>query len=147
MCIRDSFLPAMVSAWLDLVIVYVLTDIYMSHGMGWSGVIAAFAWSGVVLTVASTVACLVPVLVKWALMGRFRESERPLFSSFVWRNELTDVFAESLAVPSMIRLSAVSYTHLDVYKRQPRSRRISSRSPSHSRSPILYDGACPGQPR
>lgn len=102
------FLPAMVSAWLDLVIVYVLTDIYMSHGMGWSGVVAAFAWSGLVLTVASTVACLVPVLVKWALMGRFRESERPLFSSFVWRNELTDVFAESLAVPSMIRLSVGS---------------------------------------
>ena len=102
------FLPAMVSAWLDLIIVYVLTVIYMSHGMGASGVVAAFAWSGVVLTVASTVACLVPVLVKWALMGRFRASERPLFSSFVWRNELTDIFAESLAVPSMIRLSVGS---------------------------------------
>ncbi|WP_243635613.1 Pls/PosA family non-ribosomal peptide synthetase [Kocuria tytonicola] len=102
------FLPAMVSAWLDLLVVYVLTDVYMSHGMGWSGVLAALAWSGVVLSAASTAACLVPVLVKWALMGRFRPSERPLFSSFVWRNELTDVFAESLAVPSMIRLSVGS---------------------------------------
>lgn len=29
----------------------------------------------------------------------------PLFSSFVWRNELADVFARSLAMPSLIRLA------------------------------------------
>ena len=97
--------PAMVSAWLDLLIVVTLTTIYMTHGQGLSGVLYTFLWSGPVLIAASTLACLIPVLVKWALMGRFRAGERPLFSSFVWRNELADVFAESLAVPSLIRLS------------------------------------------
>ena len=100
--------PLMVTAWIDLVIVYQLTRIYMNHGMGWSGLLFTALWSGVVLVLASTAASLVPVIVKWALMGRFRTGERPLFSSFVWRNELTDVFAESLAVPSLIRLSVGS---------------------------------------
>ncbi len=31
--------------------------------------------------------------------GRFRVTERPLWSSFVWRNELADTFVEVLAVP------------------------------------------------
>ncbi len=97
--------PAMVSAWIDLLIVFTLTSIFMTHGQGLSGVLYTFLWSGPVLIVASTLACLVPVVVKWSLMGRFRAGERPLFSSFVWRNELADVFAESLAVPSLIRLS------------------------------------------
>jgi non-ribosomal peptide synthetase-like protein len=36
---------------------------------------------------------------KWLLVGRFRESQHPLWSSFVWRNELFDVFYEELGVP------------------------------------------------
>lgn len=100
--------PAMVSAWIDLMIVYALTSIYMAHGMGMQGLLYTALWSGAVLLAASTLACLVPVIVKWALMGRFRTGERPLFSSFVWRNELADVFAESLAVPSLVRLSVGS---------------------------------------
>ncbi|WP_223286607.1 hypothetical protein [Kocuria atrinae] len=100
--------PAMVSAWIDLMIVYALTSIYMAHGMGMQGLLYTALWSGAVLLAASTLACLVPVIVKWALMGRFRTGERPLFSSFVWRNELADVFSESLAVPSLIRLSVGS---------------------------------------
>ncbi len=100
--------PAMVSAWIDLMIVYALTSIYMNYGMGLQGLLYTALWSGVVLLAASTLACLVPVIVKWALMGRFRTGERPLFSSFVWRNELADVFSESLAVPSLVRLSVGS---------------------------------------
>jgi non-ribosomal peptide synthetase-like protein len=38
-------------------------------------------------------------LAKWALVGRFRRVERPLWSSFVWRNELADTFVETVAVP------------------------------------------------
>ncbi|MET8981891.1 Pls/PosA family non-ribosomal peptide synthetase [Streptomyces sp. NPDC004539] len=58
------------------------------------------ALTGVVsLPVATLAACLVTTGAKWLLVGRFRVVERPLWSSFVWRNELFDTFVETLAVP------------------------------------------------
>ncbi|MBH1938192.1 amino acid adenylation domain-containing protein [Streptomyces sp. AV19] len=51
------------------------------------------------LVVCSLVAGLIATAAKWLLMGRFRTGEHPLWSSFVWRNELYDTFVESLAVP------------------------------------------------
>ncbi|OIJ90738.1 amino acid adenylation protein [Streptomyces sp. MUSC 14] len=59
----------------------------------------AWALSGVVLLVAGGVAALVSVVAKWALVGRHRTGEHPLWSSFVWRDELADTFVEVLAVP------------------------------------------------
>ncbi|WP_217550258.1 Pls/PosA family non-ribosomal peptide synthetase [Streptomyces sp. GbtcB6] len=55
--------------------------------------------SGLVLLGAGAVAGLVSVLAKWTLVGRHRSGEHPLWSSFVWRNELADTFVEVLAVP------------------------------------------------
>ncbi len=40
--------------------------------------------------------------MKWTLVGKFAAQERPLWSSFVWRNELADTFVEVLAVPWLI---------------------------------------------
>ncbi|WP_305728553.1 Pls/PosA family non-ribosomal peptide synthetase [Kocuria sp. SM24M-10] len=100
--------PFMVTAWIDLAIVYVLTTVYMRAGGGLDGIVSALLWATPVVLAAGVLAALVPVMVKWALMGRFREGERPLFSSFVWRNELADTFAESLAVPGLIRLAVGS---------------------------------------
>ncbi|MEU9450699.1 Pls/PosA family non-ribosomal peptide synthetase [Streptomyces sp. NPDC048277] len=51
------------------------------------------------LLLASVLACLTTTGAKWLLVGRFRPVERPLWSSFVWRNELFDTFVEVLAVP------------------------------------------------
>ncbi|MGW1170805.1 Pls/PosA family non-ribosomal peptide synthetase [Streptomyces sp. NPDC002550] len=51
------------------------------------------------LLAASLAACLTTTAAKWLLVGRFRPVERPLWSSFVWRNELFDTFVEVLAVP------------------------------------------------
>ncbi|NUP18317.1 MAG: amino acid adenylation domain-containing protein [Streptomyces sp.] len=55
--------------------------------------------SGLVLLGAGLVAGLVSVVAKWLLVGRHRSGEHPLWSSFVWRNELADTFVEVLAVP------------------------------------------------
>ncbi|SDP49893.1 non-ribosomal peptide synthetase terminal domain of unknown function [Streptomyces sp. cf386] len=55
--------------------------------------------SGLVLLAAGAVAGLVSVLAKWSLVGRHHSGEHPLWSSFVWRNELADTFVEVLAVP------------------------------------------------
>ncbi|MGW2693557.1 Pls/PosA family non-ribosomal peptide synthetase [Streptomyces sp. NPDC001296] len=51
------------------------------------------------LLAAGVTACLTATGAKWLLVGRFRPVERPLWSPFVWRNELFDTFVESLAVP------------------------------------------------
>ena len=65
-------------------------------GRGWW---LAAVLAGVVFIVAGLVAAAVAVLAKWLLVGRVRPGEHPLWSSFVWRNELADAFVESLAAP------------------------------------------------
>jgi non-ribosomal peptide synthetase-like protein len=57
---------------------------------------------GAVLFAAGVVAAATATLMKWTLVGRFRAIEHPLWSSFVWRNELADTFVETLAVPWLI---------------------------------------------
>ena len=41
----------------------------------------------------------VTTVAKWLLVGRIRAGEHPLWSSFVWRNELVDTFVEMVAAP------------------------------------------------
>ncbi|MFD8934307.1 Pls/PosA family non-ribosomal peptide synthetase [Streptomyces sp. NPDC059578] len=66
------------------------------------GPLAAVALSGAVVLAAGLAACLVTVLAKWLLVGRHRAGEHPLWSGFVWRNELADTFVEVLAVPWLV---------------------------------------------
>ncbi|MER6134641.1 Pls/PosA family non-ribosomal peptide synthetase [Streptomyces sp. NPDC001815] len=63
--------------------------------------LGAWAWAlaGVVLLGAGAAAGLLSVLAKWLLVGRHRAGEHPLWSGFVWRNELADTFVEVVAVP------------------------------------------------
>jgi non-ribosomal peptide synthetase-like protein len=42
------------------------------------------------------------VLVKWILVGRYRPGEKPLWSTFVWRNELVNALHEHLAGPFLV---------------------------------------------
>ncbi|MFE9443498.1 Pls/PosA family non-ribosomal peptide synthetase [Streptomyces sp. NPDC006602] len=55
--------------------------------------------SGLVLLTAGVAAGLLSVVAKWVLVGRHRSGEHPLWSGFVWRNELADTFVEVVAVP------------------------------------------------
>ena len=59
--------------------------------------------SGLVLMVAGAVAAGVTSVAKWLLVGRLRVSDHPLWSSFVWRNELADTFVEYVAAPWFAR--------------------------------------------
>jgi non-ribosomal peptide synthetase-like protein len=54
---------------------------------------------GLLMLAGGIVACVLAIVAKWVLVGRFRAVEHPLWSSFVWRNELADTFVEVLAVP------------------------------------------------
>ncbi|MER7981189.1 Pls/PosA family non-ribosomal peptide synthetase [Streptomyces sp. NPDC095817] len=59
----------------------------------------AWVFPGAVLLAAGVLGCLVSVVAKWLLVGRHRAGEHPLWSGFVWRNELADTFVEVVAVP------------------------------------------------
>ncbi|WP_308014384.1 Pls/PosA family non-ribosomal peptide synthetase [Nocardia coffeae] len=66
------------------------------------GVWLAVLAGGGVLFVAGVVAGASTTLAKWVLIGRFSSARHPLWSSFVWRKELYDVFVEMLAVPWLV---------------------------------------------
>lgn len=84
--------PYIITAWLGLLAVFLLASIYSQ-----SGLMITILLSGPALLSTAVTSCLVALAAKWALVGRFRPSAHPLWSSFVWRNELADVFTESLA--------------------------------------------------
>ena len=44
-------------------------------------------------------AALVTTVAKWLLVGRITATEHPLWSSFIWRNEVSDSFVEIVARP------------------------------------------------
>ncbi len=66
-------------------------------------------WFGLVVVVlglllGGLVAAAIAAIAKWALVGRIRPGAHPLWSSFVWRNELADTFVEVLAAPWFARV-------------------------------------------
>ncbi|MFJ2620680.1 Pls/PosA family non-ribosomal peptide synthetase [Glutamicibacter sp. NPDC087344] len=93
-------IPMLVTIWLALATVWVLSGIFDESGLGLTVLLA-----GPVLLASATLAALIALLAKWALVGRFHAEEHPLWTSFVWRNELADVFSESLAVAGVVRMS------------------------------------------
>jgi non-ribosomal peptide synthetase-like protein len=62
-------------------------------------VLAVLALGGVVMIAAGVVAALVTWAAKWTIVGRHTPGDHPLWSAFVWRNELADTFTEVLAAP------------------------------------------------
>jgi non-ribosomal peptide synthetase-like protein len=59
--------------------------------------------AGPLLLAMGVVAAAVATLAKWTLVGRVRAEEHPLWSGFVWRNELADTFVEVVAAPWFCR--------------------------------------------
>ena len=64
---------------------------------------AAALLSGGVLIGAGAVAAGATTVAKWLLVGRLKRSEYPLWSWFVWLNELADTFVEVIAAPWFAR--------------------------------------------
>jgi non-ribosomal peptide synthetase-like protein len=62
------------------------------------GIPLAFALSGPILLGAGAVATLLALAAKWLFNRRVRASEHPLWSGFVWRNELVAVYHEELVM-------------------------------------------------
>jgi non-ribosomal peptide synthetase-like protein len=63
------------------------------------GLPAALLLAGPVILGAGMFGAALAAAAKWALVGRIRTGDQPLWSSFVWRNELADSFVELIAAP------------------------------------------------
>ena len=63
----------------------------------------AAALGGHVLVAAGYLSTWLSVIPKRLLVGRVRPGEHPLWSSFVWRNELADQFVELVTAPWFVR--------------------------------------------
>jgi non-ribosomal peptide synthetase-like protein len=88
-------LAAVVLAFgIGVAVLLVLGEVAHASGLG-----AAALLSPVVVLGAAAVAAAVAVVAKWVLVGRVGASEHPLWSGFIWRNELADAFLEVVAVP------------------------------------------------
>ncbi len=77
----------------------VLVLLLLQAAVGSWGLAGAAAVSWLVVLGAAAVACALATAAKWLLVGRLRAGDHPLWSSFIWRNELADTFLESVAVP------------------------------------------------
>ncbi|MEU4523648.1 Pls/PosA family non-ribosomal peptide synthetase [Amycolatopsis sp. NPDC024027] len=89
--------PVMCGVALTVVVAFGLLWTATAFGFGVAALLA-----GPALLAAGIVAALTATVMKWLLVGKFREVDHPLWSSFVWRNELADTFVEALAVPWLI---------------------------------------------
>ncbi|MEV7761558.1 Pls/PosA family non-ribosomal peptide synthetase [Curtobacterium flaccumfaciens] len=84
----------MVSAAIALGVAGALLALWSAVGIGWTVLLA-----GPVLIAAGAVAAIVSTIANWAFVGRITAREHPLWSSFVWRNEVQDTFVETVARP------------------------------------------------
>jgi non-ribosomal peptide synthetase-like protein len=84
----------MVSAAIGVAVAVAFLALWSTVGFGWTVLLA-----GPVLIAAGAVAAAVSTLAKWAFVGRIAATEHPLWSSFVWRNEVQDTFVETVARP------------------------------------------------
>jgi len=91
-------IPVIITFGIGVAVLGALQTLVLRFGYLW----AALA-SGLVLLAAGALAGLIAVAAKWSVIGRIRAVEHPLWSSFVWRNEVSDTFVETVAAPWFAR--------------------------------------------
>lgn len=95
------FVPVVVTCAIGLGVLFALAALWDTVGP-----VGTLLLSGVVLLAAGAVAAGVSTAAKWAIVGVIRAGEQPLWSSFVWRTEVSDTFTEMVAAPWFARAAA-----------------------------------------
>lgn len=95
------FVPVVVTCAVGLLVLFALAALVDTVGP-W----VALPLSGVVLLAAGAVAAGISTVAKWLFVGSIHAGEKPLWSSFVWRTEVSDTFTEMLAAPWFARAAA-----------------------------------------
>ncbi|GAA1639129.1 non-ribosomal peptide synthetase [Microbacterium flavum] len=95
------FVPVIVTCAIGLAVLFTLAAAIEAWGLG-----VAILLSGLVMLAAGAVAAAVTTAAKWLIVGPIRAGEQPLWSSFVWRTEVSDTFTEMVAAPWFARSAA-----------------------------------------
>ncbi|WP_178010502.1 Pls/PosA family non-ribosomal peptide synthetase [Microbacterium oleivorans] len=90
--------PVLVACAVGLLVLFALAAL-----TAWAGPLVALLSSGIVMLAAGAVAAGITVAAKWVIVGPIRAGEQPLWSSFVWRTEVSDTFTEMVAAPWFAR--------------------------------------------
>ncbi|MEV8267019.1 Pls/PosA family non-ribosomal peptide synthetase [Microbacterium sp. NPDC076911] len=93
--------PVIVTCAIGLLVIFALAALWQSVGGVWTILL-----SGIVMLIAGAVAAGVSTLAKWVIVGVIRAGEQPLWSSFVWRTEVSDTFTEMVAAPWFARAAS-----------------------------------------
>jgi len=96
-------LPATVSIVLASAMFLALASIGTAGGL-WLMVTVA----PLMVICGGVIATLITVAIKWILMGRYRPGEHPLYSSYVWRDEIVNTCQEQLAGAWLLRSAAAT---------------------------------------
>ena len=94
-------LPSTISVLLGLLVLLTLASVGRAGG---SVPLLAAAATALLLT-ASAGATLITIGLKWLLMGRYTVGEYPLWSLFIWRDELINTCQEQLAGAWLLTLA------------------------------------------
>jgi non-ribosomal peptide synthetase-like protein len=95
------FVPVVVTFAIGVAVLFAIQSLAVTAGWLWAALAA-----GPILLVAGAVAGGIAVIAKWLVVGRITAIEHPLWSSFVWRNEVSDTFVETVAAPWFARAAA-----------------------------------------
>lgn len=58
----------------------------------------------VVIFGSSITVTMVTVILKWLLVGRYRQLQKPLWSLFIWKNEFINSLCENMAFPLLLQM-------------------------------------------
>ncbi|MEE9243642.1 MAG: Pls/PosA family non-ribosomal peptide synthetase, partial [Mycobacterium sp.] len=94
-------IPLVATFAIGVAVLLTAQSLAVTFGWPWTAVA-----TGLILLTAGTVAGGVAVMAKWLVVGRITAIEHPLWSSFVWRNEVSDTFVETVAGPWFARAAA-----------------------------------------
>jgi non-ribosomal peptide synthetase-like protein len=97
-------LPGLIIAAVAIALTFTTVSIYRAIPI-WAFLAAA----PLMLFVATMAAALWAVGVKWVLMGRFRPEVKPLWSTYVWLNEVVNGAYESVAAPAIAPLMGTPF--------------------------------------
>jgi non-ribosomal peptide synthetase-like protein len=95
------FVPVVVTCAIGLGVLFGLAVLWETVGPVWTLLV-----SGIVMLAAGAVAAGLSTAAKWLIVGTIRAGEQPLWSSFVWRTEVSDTFTEMVAAPWFARAAA-----------------------------------------
>ena len=93
--------PMMVNFAIGVGVLAAVQEVALRAGYGWAALSG-----GIVLLIAGAIAGGIAVAAKWLVVGRIRDDEHPLWSSFIWRNEVSDAFVETVAAPWFARAAS-----------------------------------------